>query len=82
MQTKTIGKCSLCGGRVVVPAGPIGYAGNIEDLTRCSSCGARPSAGPTIDMEPVSNDDVLPSLKKVQDGIRRADELLRKYGAK
>jgi hypothetical protein len=69
MQHRTIGKCSICGGRVTCPAGPIGYAGPLENLIRCGSCGARKATGgPIIEMEPA---DLTP-FQKAQ---RHADRL-------
>lgn len=52
-HVQVLGKCSICGGRVTCPAGPIGYVGPLDDLVSCESCGARrATSGPVIEMEP------------------------------
>lgn len=51
-HVQVLGKCSICGGRVTCPAGPLMYAGPIDDLVSCESCGARKTTGgPVIEME-------------------------------
>lgn len=49
---KTIGTCSECGGRVVIPDA---WYGMIPPVPKCAKCGAvaEQPYGPTIKMKPV-----------------------------
>ena len=46
---QVIGKCSCCGGRVVLPTA---WLSVIPPVPTCESCGATQSSGPVIQMEP------------------------------
>lgn len=52
MADQTIGTCSICGGRVAIPAAWLGIK---PPIPTCDSCGAikRKPYGPTVDMTPV-----------------------------
>lgn len=50
MSEKTVGTCSICGGRVSVP---FAWWGIYPPVPTCESCGAtKRDHGPVVDMEP------------------------------
>lgn len=52
METRTVGACGLCGGRVAVFSGP--WSGVTPPQPSCDNCGAIPAPdhGPVIKMQP------------------------------
>lgn len=82
MSHRTIGTCSICGGRVICPAGPIGYAGPLENLIRCESCGARKgNDGPIINMTRSPDDESDDVAKHIRDRVRRDADFARHFEA-
>lgn len=62
-MNRTVGACSLCGGRVVVPAVWLGVNPPIPECESCRATPRRPH-GPVIEMEEPSAPPHIPDFVK------------------
>lgn len=82
MNRSVIGKCSICGGRVSCPTGPIGYAGPLENLIRCDSCGARKADDlQVVKMSPPVQADDESVARYIEERTRSDAEFARLFEA-